>query len=121
MTQKTRDNDVAFIQALAELLRENDLTELEVKREYGEADRLNVRVSRGAHDQRRSGGRTGPGGRRVPATAAADPRSRRQRQRQPPPRPRPRPTATRPRIPAPSPRRWSARSICNPNPARRPS
>ena len=46
MTQKTRDNDVAFIQALAELLRENDLTELEVKREYGEADRLNVRVSR---------------------------------------------------------------------------
>jgi len=47
MTQKTRDNDVAFIQALAELLHENDLTELEVKREYGEADRLNVRVSRG--------------------------------------------------------------------------
>ncbi len=46
MTQKNRDNDVAFIQALAELLRENDLTELEVKREYGEADRLNVRVSR---------------------------------------------------------------------------
>ncbi|MCB1357082.1 MAG: acetyl-CoA carboxylase, biotin carboxyl carrier protein, partial [Maritimibacter sp.] len=47
MTQKTRDTDVAFIQALAELLRENDLTELEVKREYGEADKLNVRVSRG--------------------------------------------------------------------------
>lgn len=47
MAQKnTRDNDVAFIQALAELLAENDLTELEVKREYGEADRLNVRVSR---------------------------------------------------------------------------
>ncbi|MCB1348356.1 MAG: acetyl-CoA carboxylase biotin carboxyl carrier protein [Maritimibacter sp.] len=46
MTQKTRDNDVAFIQALAELLHENDLTELEVKREYGEADKLNVRVSR---------------------------------------------------------------------------
>jgi len=48
MTQKTRDNDVAFIQALAELLHENDLTELEVKREYGEADKLNVRVSRGS-------------------------------------------------------------------------
>lgn len=46
MTQKTNDQDVAFIQALAELLRENELTELEVKREYGEADRLNVRVSR---------------------------------------------------------------------------
>ncbi len=48
MTKKTRDNDVAFIQALAELLRENDLAEVEVKREYGEADRLNVRVSRTA-------------------------------------------------------------------------
>jgi len=47
MADKTRDNDVAFIQALAELLAENDLTELEVKREYGEADKLNVRVSKG--------------------------------------------------------------------------
>ena len=47
MTQKTRDQDVAFIQALAELLNENDLTELEVKREYGDSDKLNVRVSRG--------------------------------------------------------------------------
>jgi acetyl-CoA carboxylase biotin carboxyl carrier protein len=37
---------VAFIQALAELLDTNDLTEVEVKREYGESDRLNVRVSR---------------------------------------------------------------------------
>jgi len=31
---------------LAELLRENDLTELQVKRDYGENDSLNVRVSR---------------------------------------------------------------------------
>lgn len=46
MTEKTNDQDVAFIQALAKLLNDNDLTELEVKREYGEADRLNVRVSR---------------------------------------------------------------------------
>jgi acetyl-CoA carboxylase biotin carboxyl carrier protein len=46
MAKTTRDNDVEFIKALAELLAENDLTELEVKREYGEADRLNVRVSR---------------------------------------------------------------------------
>lgn len=46
MTQKTNDQDVEFIQALAKLLNDNDLTELEVKREYGEADRLNVRVSR---------------------------------------------------------------------------
>ena len=46
MTKSTHDADVAFIQALAELLRENDLTELQVKREYGDADSLNVRVSR---------------------------------------------------------------------------
>lgn len=49
MADKTRDNDVAFIQALAELLAENDLTELEVKREYGEADKLQVRVSKGGN------------------------------------------------------------------------
>ncbi|WJY21419.1 acetyl-CoA carboxylase biotin carboxyl carrier protein [Fontisubflavum oceani] len=46
MTKNTRDGDVAFIKALAELLNENDLTELQVKRDYGEADSLNVRVSR---------------------------------------------------------------------------
>lgn len=46
MTQKPHDADVAFISALAELLRDNDLTELQVKREYGEDDSLNVRVSR---------------------------------------------------------------------------
>ncbi len=44
--KSTRDSDVSFIQALAEVLRENDLTEVQVKREYGEADSLNVRVSR---------------------------------------------------------------------------
>jgi len=43
----THESDVSFIRALAELLRANDLTELEVKREYGDNDRLNVRVSRG--------------------------------------------------------------------------
>jgi acetyl-CoA carboxylase biotin carboxyl carrier protein len=48
MTEKSHDADVAFIQALAELLRENDLTELQVKREYGEDDSLDVRVSRAA-------------------------------------------------------------------------
>ena len=47
MSNKTsHDSDVSFIQALAELLRENDLTELQVKRDYGEKDSLNVRVSR---------------------------------------------------------------------------
>ncbi|WP_375267056.1 acetyl-CoA carboxylase biotin carboxyl carrier protein [Planktotalea sp.] len=46
MTNKSNDADVAFIQALAELLRENDLTELQVKRAYAEDDSINVRVSR---------------------------------------------------------------------------
>ncbi|MEL7166311.1 MAG: acetyl-CoA carboxylase biotin carboxyl carrier protein [Pseudomonadota bacterium] len=46
MTDNKHDADVAFIQALAELLRENDLTELQVKRDYGADDSLNVRVSR---------------------------------------------------------------------------
>jgi acetyl-CoA carboxylase biotin carboxyl carrier protein len=42
------EQDVAFIQALAQLLRESDLTELEVEREYGEGDELKVRLSRAA-------------------------------------------------------------------------
>ncbi len=46
MTKDLHENDVAFIQALAELLNKNDLTELTVKREYGENDSLNVRVSK---------------------------------------------------------------------------
>jgi acetyl-CoA carboxylase biotin carboxyl carrier protein len=45
-TDATRANDVAFIEALAELLRKNELSELHVKREYGENDWLNVRVAR---------------------------------------------------------------------------
>ncbi|SFS04721.1 acetyl-CoA carboxylase biotin carboxyl carrier protein [Yoonia litorea] len=44
--KSSHDSDVSFIKALAELLRENDLTELQVKRDYGENDSLNVRVSR---------------------------------------------------------------------------
>ncbi|MEK6216201.1 MAG: acetyl-CoA carboxylase biotin carboxyl carrier protein [Boseongicola sp.] len=46
MTKNSHDADVAFIKALAELLRENDLSELQVKRDYAEAGGLNVRVSR---------------------------------------------------------------------------
>ncbi|WP_370276678.1 acetyl-CoA carboxylase biotin carboxyl carrier protein [Roseovarius indicus] len=46
MANKTHDTDVEFIRALAELLNDNDLTELQVKREYGDNDSLNVRVSR---------------------------------------------------------------------------
>ncbi len=46
MSKNNHEADVAFIKALAELLRENDLTELQVKRDYAEDDSLNVRVSR---------------------------------------------------------------------------
>ncbi|MBM2577602.1 acetyl-CoA carboxylase biotin carboxyl carrier protein [Jannaschia sp. Os4] len=41
-----RDDDVAFIEALARILADNDLGEIEVAREYGEDDSLEVRVSR---------------------------------------------------------------------------
>ncbi len=46
MPNKSHEADVAFIKALAELLNDNDLTELEVKRDYSADDALNVRVSR---------------------------------------------------------------------------
>lgn len=39
-------SDVAFIKALAELLNQNELTEISVKREYGENDTLNVKVAK---------------------------------------------------------------------------
>ena len=44
MSKNTTEADVAFIQALAELLNKNELTELSVKREYGDDDSLEVRV-----------------------------------------------------------------------------
>jgi acetyl-CoA carboxylase biotin carboxyl carrier protein len=44
MSKQSNDADVAFIAALAELLNKNDLTEISVKREYGEADSLDVHV-----------------------------------------------------------------------------
>ncbi|MCF8510943.1 MAG: acetyl-CoA carboxylase biotin carboxyl carrier protein [Rhodobacteraceae bacterium] len=44
MSKNTSEADVAFISALAELLNKNELTELSVKREYGEDDSLEVRV-----------------------------------------------------------------------------
>ncbi len=43
---KNSDQDVAFIRALAELLQEMDLTEIEIEREYGSDDELKVRLSR---------------------------------------------------------------------------
>lgn len=46
MTNRSHEADVEFIRALAELLSENDLSELQVKRDYPEEGSLNVRVSR---------------------------------------------------------------------------
>ena len=51
MTKKNRDQDVEFIQSLAKLLNQNELTELEVSREYGETDKINVRVSKSGSPQ----------------------------------------------------------------------
>ncbi|MDF3854264.1 acetyl-CoA carboxylase biotin carboxyl carrier protein [Paracoccus sp. P2] len=44
--KRHHEGDVAFIQALAELLDRNELTELTVKREYDENDRLTVSLSK---------------------------------------------------------------------------
>ena len=46
MTNRSHEDDVAFIKALADVLSENDLSELQVKRSYGDDGALNVRVSR---------------------------------------------------------------------------
>lgn len=46
MADKKQNSDVDFIKALAELLRENELSEIEVMREFGKDDVLNVRVAR---------------------------------------------------------------------------
>ena len=46
MSGEKHISDVEFIRSLAELLRESDLTEIHVKREYEEDGTLNVRVSR---------------------------------------------------------------------------
>ena len=51
MTKKNRDQDVEFIQSLAKLINQNELTELEVSREYGETDKINVRVSKSGSPQ----------------------------------------------------------------------
>ena len=46
MSKRPQESDVEFIRALAEMLRDNDLTEIEVSRDYAEDDALNVRVAR---------------------------------------------------------------------------
>lgn len=68
MTKHPNDADVAFIAALADLLRERDLTEIEVDREYGEDDRLTVRLSRASQPVMVQ---AAPAGAPVPAAAPA--------------------------------------------------
>jgi acetyl-CoA carboxylase biotin carboxyl carrier protein len=46
MSKRPQESDIDFIRALAGLLREHDLTEIEVNRDYGDEDALNVRVAR---------------------------------------------------------------------------
>ena len=46
MGDKKQNSDVEFIKALAELLKANELSEIEVTREFGEDDVLSVRVAR---------------------------------------------------------------------------
>jgi len=46
MSTRKYQADVNFIEALAELLKKNDLSEIEVRRETGDNDTLNVRVAR---------------------------------------------------------------------------
>jgi acetyl-CoA carboxylase biotin carboxyl carrier protein len=48
MSKRPQESDIDFIKALAELLRANDLTEIEVGRDFGGDDSLNVRVARQA-------------------------------------------------------------------------
>jgi acetyl-CoA carboxylase biotin carboxyl carrier protein len=87
MTKTSHDSDVAFIQALAELLNQNQLAELSVKREYGDNDSLNVRVSKytpapsaAAHAPAATAAAAGPASAQpaappVAAPAAGDPSS----------------------------------------------
>jgi len=46
MSKRPQESDIEFIKALAELLRSNDLSEIEVSRDYGEDDTLTVKVAR---------------------------------------------------------------------------
>ncbi len=73
MSKHSTDADVAFIQALAELLNKNDLTELSVKREYGEDDSLDVRVVKQSNIVTTTVAAPAPMMMSAPAAAAAAP------------------------------------------------
>ena len=46
MAKPTNDDDVAFVQAMAEILKNNDLAELDVERGTKETGKLSLRLSR---------------------------------------------------------------------------
>ena len=48
MSNDKTDADIAFVRALAQILNENNLGEIDVEREFGEGDELKVRLSRNA-------------------------------------------------------------------------
>lgn len=73
MTRTSREADVGFIESLALLLRENDLTELEVTREEGEGVRLDVRISRAAPAMQIAPAAQAPASVTQPATAQPAP------------------------------------------------
>ncbi len=73
MTKPQHDSDVAFIEALAELLNKNGLAELTVKREYAENDSLNVRVTKYAAPAPAMPAPAAPAVSAAPAPAAAAP------------------------------------------------
>ena len=74
MTKKPNENDVVFIQALAELLSAQDLTEIEVNRLYGEDNSLNVRISKTQNVVHMAAAPAAPLARRLrPATPAEAP------------------------------------------------
>ncbi|GMG84448.1 acetyl-CoA carboxylase biotin carboxyl carrier protein [Paralimibaculum aggregatum] len=45
---KLVERDIAFVRALAEVLSEHDLTEIEICREYGDDDEIDIRLVRAA-------------------------------------------------------------------------
>jgi len=72
MTKKPNENDVVFIQALAELLSAQDLTEIEVNRLYGEDNSLNVRISKTQNVVHMAAAPAAPLAAAVPAAAPAE-------------------------------------------------
>jgi acetyl-CoA carboxylase biotin carboxyl carrier protein len=46
MSDDKTESDVAFIRALAAILKDSDLNEVEVRREYGEGDEMKVRLTK---------------------------------------------------------------------------